>query len=127
MTKAARFAAALGLAVGLACGGDSNKIPEISPQQVLAFAGRADAPLVLDVRSPEEFAGGHVPGAVNLPHDQVRAHLAELSPQREVVVYCELGGRAAKAAEVLHAAGFEVEHLTGDMKQWRQQGLPTEP
>jgi phage shock protein E len=114
------------LAAALACGGSATGPAEISPQDVLAFAGHADAPLVLDVRTPDEFAGGHVPGAVNVSHEQVAARLAELGSAREVVVYCERGPRALKAAEVLAGAGFTVEHLTGDMSGWRAQGLPIE-
>ena len=114
------------LGVALACGGGAKPTSSISPQEVLSFAGHADAPLVLDVRSPEEFASGHVPGAQNIEYDKVAAHLGELGAPREVVVYCESGGRAAKAATVLAAAGFEVKHLTGDMSGWREQGLPTE-
>ena len=115
------------LAVLLACGGGSGPTGgEISAQTVLAFAGQANAPLVLDVRSAEEFANGHVPGAVNISHEQVSARIGELDPAREVVVYCEKGGRAAKAAEVLSGAGFTVKHLTGDMSGWREQGLPQE-
>ena len=114
------------LGFALACGGGAPKPADISAQEVLAFAGHADAPLVLDVRSPEEFASGHVPGARNVEYDQVAAQLSELGAPREVVVYCERGPRAAKAATVLAAAGFDVRHLTGDMSGWREQGLPTE-
>jgi len=115
------------LAAALACGGaNASDGGEISPQAVLAFAGQANAPLVLDVRSAEEFASGHVPGAINLSHEQVAARVGELDRTREVVVYCERGMRAAKAAEVLSSAGFEVKHLTGDMSGWREQGLPVE-
>jgi phage shock protein E len=114
------------LAAALACGAGAPKTADISAQDVLAFAGHADAPLVLDVRSPEEFASGHVPGARNVEYDKVAAQLGELGSPREVVVYCERGGRAAKAADVLAAAGFDVRHLAGDMSGWREQGLPTE-
>jgi rhodanese-related sulfurtransferase len=111
----------------MACGGGSANDPrEISPQRVLAFAGQTDTPLVLDVRSADEFASGHVPGAINVSHDQVAARIGELGPAREVVVYCERGTRAAKAAEVLSGAGFTVKHLSGDMSGWREQGLPIE-
>ena len=112
------------LALALACSGGARAAADISPQEVLAFAGRADAPLVLDVRSAEEFAAGHVPGARNVAYDEVEARLAELDPAREVVVYCERGPRASKAAAVLSAAGFTVKHLAGDMSGWREQGLP---
>jgi rhodanese-related sulfurtransferase len=115
------------LAAVIACGGGhAGDAGEISQQEMLDFAGQADAPLVLDVRSAEEFAGGHVPGAVNVSYEQVAARMGELGPAREVVVYCERGGRAAKAADVLRDAGFTVRHLTGDMSGWREQGLPVE-
>lgn len=110
------------LLASLACAGDSGS-HEIAPSELLA---RSDAPLVLDVRSAEEFAGGHVPGARNVEYDEVAARLAELGPPREVVVYCERGGRAAKAADALTAAGFTVVHLRGDMAGWRAAGLPVE-
>jgi rhodanese-related sulfurtransferase len=100
-------------------------VPEISAQELLSVAGAADAPLVLDVRSAEEYASGHVPGARNLSHDQVAARLAELGPAREVVVYCESGRRADLAADVLRDAGFTVRHLVGDMAEWRNP-LPIE-
>ncbi len=115
------------LAALFACGGGGARASgEISAQAVLAFAGQAGAPLVLDVRSAEEFASGHVPGAVNVSHEQVTARIGELDSTREVVVYCERGMRADKAAEVLSGAGFKVRHLTGDMSGWREQGLPIE-
>jgi rhodanese-related sulfurtransferase len=110
------------LAAALACSAGAA-VEEIAPQDLLA---RGDAPLVLDVRSAEEFASGHVPDARNVAYDQVAARLAELGPPREVVVYCERGPRASKAAAVLSAAGFAVRHLTGDMRGWREAGLPIE-
>jgi rhodanese-related sulfurtransferase len=112
----------LALAAALACTAGAEP-DEITPQDLLA---RNDAPLVLDVRSPEEFASGHVPGARNVSYDQVTARLAELRPAREVVVYCERGPRASKAAAVLNDAGFTVRHLAGDMRGWREAGLPIE-
>jgi len=84
-----------------------------------------DAPLVLDVRTPAEFASGHVPGAVNIPHTELPARLDELGSDRdrEVVVYCESGRRAGWAEQALREAGFtRVHHLEGDMRAWRSDG-----
>ncbi len=64
--------------------------------------------LVLDVRSPAEFAGGHVSGATNVPLDQLGARLAELPTDRLLVVYCASGMRSARAATLLRAAGRAV-------------------
>lgn len=85
--------------------------------------------LVLDVRSAEEYHAGHVPGAVNIPHDEVEAALPRLEPfrSREVVVYCRSGRRAALALAVLGKAGFTtLEHLAGDMQEWTAAGLPVD-
>jgi rhodanese-related sulfurtransferase len=104
----------------------AGEVAEISPEELLARTGEPGAPLILDVRSGEEFASGRVPGARHVPYDEVPARLAELGPPREVVVYCESGGRAAKAAAALGEAGFTVRQLAGDMKAWRSRGLPVE-
>ena len=87
-----------------------------------------DHALVLDVRSDGEFSGGHIPGAISIPHDELPNRLEELGNDRSVpiVVYCESGGRAGIAGEALLAAGFSnVFHLTGDMRAWRENGRPT--
>lgn len=103
---------------------------EIAPAELRAqLAADADAPLVLDVRRPDEFAAGHVPGAVNIPHDQIADRLAELeaSKDRPIVAYCGSGRRAAIALAVLHEAGFtKLLHLTGDMPGWAADAEPPE-
>ncbi|MCO4769834.1 MAG: rhodanese-like domain-containing protein [Deltaproteobacteria bacterium] len=64
------------------------------------------APIV-DVRSRHEFAGRHIPGAVNIPHDQIAARTGEVGPKnRPVVLYCRSGARSGMAARVLRSAGF---------------------
>ena len=85
--------------------------------------------LILDVRSQEEFAKGHVPNALLIPHDELESRVAELGSDsdRPVVVYCESGKRAGMAGETLLEAGFtNVSHLEGDMRGWRESGRPTE-
>jgi len=102
---------------------------EISQAELLARPGGGASPLLLDVRTPREYAGGHVPGAVNIPHNELAGRLGELSrgKDKEIVVYCESGKRAGMAATTLRAAGFTgVRHLTGDMSGWRNAQLPTE-
>lgn len=64
--------------------------------------------LILDVRTPVEFAAGHVRGARNVPVDQLGVRLAELGDPGPVVVYCATGARSARATSVLKAAGFDV-------------------
>jgi len=103
-------------------------LPLISAQALLERQARGDTSLfVLDVRTPKEYAAGHVPGAVNVPYDQVAAQLAEIPKDKDVVLYCHSGRRAGLAAEVLEANGYtKLEHLQGDMQAWVQDGRPVE-
>jgi rhodanese-related sulfurtransferase len=115
------------LLVAMAAVADPTLRP-VSPQALLDRAAADDRKLVvLDVRSPEEFAAGHVPGAVNIPYDQVAARLAEVPKDKDLVLYCRSGRRVAIAAEVLAQNGYtRLEHLEGDMPAWLAQGRPTE-
>jgi rhodanese-related sulfurtransferase len=79
--------------------------------------------VLLDVRAQQEFQGGHIPGALNVPHDEAGNWLRNqnLSRDRDVVVYCESGRRSAIVQQLLVNAGFtSVRHLDGDMKAWRE-------
>jgi len=116
---------ALLLALVFACTAGAEP-DAITPTELLAAAKRPGAPLVLDVRSAEEFASGRVPGARHVAFDELAARLGELGPARDVVVYCERGPRALKAFAVLRDAGFTVRQLAGHMSAWRAQGLPIE-
>jgi rhodanese-related sulfurtransferase len=73
--------------------------------------------LLLDVRSPGEFSGGHIEGALNIPVDQLGARVGELDKGRSVVVYCRSGARSEAARGLLAQAGFEVHNL-GPMSAW---------
>ena len=100
----------------------------ISQDALLEQLRNGENPIILDVRTPREYQQGHVPGAVNLPYQQIGRRLAELQEfkDREVVVYCEVGPRARVAQATLQQAGFtDVRHLAGDMAGWRRARLPT--
>ena len=117
--------AVIGLVI--ACAAPTAEVTDISQQELLAAA--AGELLVVDVRSAQEFGTGHVPGALNIPHDEFGDRLAELGEARDaaVVVYCESGRRAGRAATTLTDAGFrDVRHLTGDMSGWRAAALPVQ-
>jgi phage shock protein E len=91
------------------------------------LAGKA--PLVVDVRTPEEFAAGHVPGAINIPFDQMPARATEIAAGKKsgVVLYCRSGRRAGIAAKTLAEQGFtRVDLLEGDMPGWERDGYPVE-
>jgi phage shock protein E len=71
--------------------------------------------LLIDVRSEEEFEGGHLPGALNIPHDQMVHRVAELgkNTSRQIVFYCRTGRRAGIADEVAQGAGFKATFNAG--------------
>jgi rhodanese-related sulfurtransferase len=86
-----------------------------------------DVPVILDVRSPEEYAEGHIPGAINVPYDQIAANLDSLQSflTAEIVVYCRTGRRAGVAENALREAGFtRVLDLEGHMTSWNEAQLP---
>jgi phage shock protein E len=87
-----------------------------------------EAPAILDVRTAREYDDGHVPGAVNIPFNQIRQRLGELPVDRAapLIVYCGHGPRAWIAARALRRAGFTVDYLKGHMAAWRRAGLPEE-
>lgn len=83
--------------------------------------------LLLDVRSAEEYNQGHIPGAINVPHDQIDAYLDALDgwQDKPVIVYCRSGRRAQLAMKVLEDLQFQsIRSLEGDMLGWSESGLP---
>ncbi|HVY31966.1 MAG TPA: rhodanese-like domain-containing protein [Polyangiaceae bacterium] len=74
---------------------------------------------LVDVRTPGEFAAGHIPGAINIPVQQLDARMSELQPKNTgVVVYCRSGHRSGNAARMLKSAGFVDVHDLGPMSRW---------
>ena len=74
---------------------------------------------LVDVRTPGEFAAGHIPGAINIPVQQLDARMSELKPKdAAVVVYCRSGQRSGSAARLLKSAGFAAVHDLGPMSRW---------
>ena len=102
--------------------------PLITQPQLLTRLAQKDI-VVLDVRTPAEFAAGHVPGARNIPHDQLAARLDELADarDRDVALYCRSGRRTLLAEETLRTAGFtKLVHLQGDYLAWEAEQRPVE-
>ena len=91
--------------------------------------------LIVDVREPQEFAQGHIPGALNVPRgtlegaaDQGYKHRVQTlcdAQTRDVVLYCATGGRSAMAAKTLQEMGFtRATSLAGGIEMWAAEGLP---
>lgn len=79
---------------------------------------------LIDVRSPAEYAAGHVPGAINIPMDQIEGRLADVDVRRPLVLVCQSGKRAAMTAELLKPLGHDLLVLQGGTAAWSQAGHP---
>ncbi len=94
--------------------------------QDLAAAQQAGAITLIDVRTPGEFASGHVAGAINIPVDQVASRVSELPTTGDVHVICAVGGRSIQATNVLVGKGIAAINVKGGTNAWIAAGLPVE-
>jgi rhodanese-related sulfurtransferase len=98
---------------------------EISVQE--AFSLREQDTLILDVRTPDEWNDGHVPGATLIPLDELETRLAELPQEDDIVVICRSGNRSATARDILLNAGFSsVTSVAGGFNDWVANGYAVE-
>ncbi|HLZ23319.1 MAG TPA: MBL fold metallo-hydrolase [Ktedonobacterales bacterium] len=97
-------------------------VPEIS---IDVLAQRAPGAYVLDVREPEEYARGHVPGAVSLPQSELASRMDEVPRDRPVLVICHSGSRSLRSAQFLAQMGYtNVANVAGGTAAWRADGRP---
>ena len=92
--------------------------------QVMFAARRADAPLVIDVREPEEYAAGHVPGARLVPMGAIHGRLDELPADVAMYVICASGNRSLSVADQLAERGIDAWSVAGGTGAWAQAGRP---
>jgi rhodanese-related sulfurtransferase len=112
--------------------------PSIAPSELSARRTAGTAPVIIDVRTAEEFATvdvrtaeefatDHIPGALNIPFDQVAERISEVDAPHGVALYCMVGPRARKGEAALLTAGYKtVFHLEGGLAAWQAAGLPTD-
>jgi len=79
---------------------------------------------VVDVRSGSEFACGHIPGAVNIPMDQIEARLGDLTADLPILLVCHSGKRARMTADLLEPCRRKIAVLEGGTEAWIKAGLP---
>ena len=90
------------------------------------FVQKKTAHLLIDVRTPEEFATGIIAGAVNIPVDQLSQRLSEVPKDQPVVLYCRSGNRSNQAAQILGDAGYTQVYDLGGISQWQSAGMPVQ-
>jgi rhodanese-related sulfurtransferase/DNA-binding transcriptional ArsR family regulator len=102
----------------------------LEPVSRLELMSRLKAGIVtvLDVRPADEFALGHLPGAINIPLSELKKRLADLDPKQEIVAYCRgpYCVLSYEAVAVLRARGFKVRRLEDGLPEWRAAGLPVD-
>ena len=100
----------------------ASQVQEID---IHALESRPKDAVVLDVREPEEYAHGHVPGAMSLPQADLATRLKEIPPDRPLISLCERGNRSYRAAQFLMQAGMQqVTSVSGGTAAWRAAGKP---
>jgi rhodanese-related sulfurtransferase len=117
--------AALILLAGCSSTGSANTVN----LNVSEFSQKITEPdvIILDVRTPEEFASGHIEGALNIDFNSgdFANEITRLNPSETYAIYCRSGNRSGQAASIMHKAGFhDVSNLNGGVIDWTNAGLP---
>jgi rhodanese-related sulfurtransferase len=114
-----------------AVAGEQARVEDLSPKEAAARIdkdGSRKRVIVLDVRTPQEYREGHIPGAVLIDYTAgtFRDEVNRLDREREYLVYCRTGNRSSKAVGILRELGFaSIRHLRGGILKWMEEGLPT--
>ena len=113
--------AALLLLSGIACHAETPIVGTITPAELSRRLKEPSPPIIIDVRTHDEYSAGHIDTAVNLPHDELERRLSEIpgSKSGEIVVYCRSGKRARIAENILVEKGYtNVKDLAGHWQGW---------
>ena len=107
------------------CNGNDNitSVPATEFENII----KGDSVQLLDVRTPQEYAEGHIAGALNInvqSDDFQQVAEKELSKDSTILVYCRSGRRSMNAAEILTKLGYKVVNLKGGIIEWREDGFP---
>ncbi len=98
--------------------------PSLNPRELSARLNGDSTPLVIDVRQPDEYKAGHIPGALLIPLNKLDAQIATLPTDREIICVCRSGARSGSAATKLVKRGLNALNMSGGMITWQHLGLP---
>ena len=99
---------------------------KITPQDLVSLTNQ-DAAKLIDLRSPNEFADGHITGSINIPYADIedRLHEIKLQEGKSLVLICDSGSQSANAGEVLNKSGYQnTVILSGGIGAWKLDNLP---
>lgn len=91
---------------------------EMTSRELMARKSSEQAPVVLDVREPYEYAQGHIEGSRHIPMGSIPLRMHELPKDREIVVVCRSGSRSGVITHLLRGAGYEARNLVGGLLGW---------
>ncbi|GAB4160832.1 MAG: rhodanese-like domain-containing protein [Planctomycetota bacterium] len=102
-------------------------LPNLTPEEARLALRGDPATILLDVRTAREHASHRLPGSVHVALQDLRSRIADLDPERPILVHCEHGVRSLQACEILREAGFRrISNLRGGIAAWAAAGLPIE-
>ena len=110
------------LLVGCSSESSGNAASITPPDYVAQFVDNSTPHLLLDVRTPEEYAEGFIAGSVNIPLQELETRLSEIPHDMHIVVYCRSGNRATQAADLLIRNGYNNVYNMGGVSQWEEAG-----
>lgn len=129
-TRFLLFAVLLGVAVGIPAGQHAPVAPgakQTPAEKLKQELGQGKKALIIDVRDAEEFAAGHVPGAINIPIAELGKRIAEMKPSKDtmIVTVCAHGGRSSRASLELQKLGYKTTSFC-TLDSWKKAGYKTE-
>ncbi len=101
----------------------ASNVPETRAVKLHEDLGQGKKVLVVDVRTPKEFAEGHIPGAVNIPLEELRKKIGEtkLAKETRIITVCEHGGRSSRAVQELQELGYKTSSFC-KLESWKKEG-----
>ena len=103
-----------------ACGASQPTYKQISQDEAMQMMKDESGYLIVDVRTPEEFAEGHIPGAINVPNEEIGIEMPDALPDKDqlLLVYCRRGNRSKEASQKLADMGYTNVYEFGGIETW---------